>query len=67
MNILELMKVKLAEIQEQFDSDYENQYYEGCDRADMAIDVLNELIAEMEAQPTVNDSFNNIENSTIIV
>lgn len=48
--LLEKYEAKLAEVLADFNSDYEAQYYEGCDRADMAIKILTELVEDIKAR-----------------
>lgn len=48
MDLLAKYEAKLEQLQKEFDENYENQYYEGCDRLDVAIEVLQELVKDLE-------------------
>ena len=45
--LLTKYEAKLKEMQADFDENYENKYYEGCDRLDEAIEVLQEVVKDL--------------------
>ena len=47
-NLLEKYKHKLVELQAEWQQAYDNQYTELCDESDMAIEVLEEVVKDLE-------------------